>query len=97
MMYMSPTIHERDNEFGILTVVSSLSPECDLEFEILNIVFEFGVASVILLLLKTMELLQNGCNPNPGATPLFSIRAVSLVSSESCCSVDGRGSVLTDP
>ena len=34
MMYMSPTIHDRDNEFGILTVVSSLSPECDFEFEI---------------------------------------------------------------
>ena len=39
MMYMSPTIHERDNEFGVLTVVSSLNPECGFEFEILNIVF----------------------------------------------------------
>ena len=38
--------------------------------------------------LKTMELLKNGLQPHSGATPLFSIRAVSQASSQSCCSVD---------
>ena len=41
-----------------------------------------------LFTLKTMESLKNGLQPQSGVTPLFSIRTVSLVSSQSCCSVD---------
>ena len=41
----------------------------------------------ILLSLKTMESLQNGVATHLQATSLFSMRTVSLVSSQSCCSV----------
>ena len=41
----------------------------------------------ILPSLKTMESLQNGFATHFGATPLFSMREVSLVSSQHCCSV----------
>ena len=42
----------------------------------------------ILFSLKTIESLQNGVATYFQATPLFSMRTVSLVSSQSCCSVD---------
>ena len=35
---------------------------------------------VILFSMKTMELCENGLQPHSGATPLFSMRTVSLVS-----------------
>ena len=39
---------------------------------------------VILVSLKTMELLKNGLQPHSGVTPLFSMTTVSLASSQSC-------------
>ena len=42
----------------------------------------------ILFSLKTMESLKNGLQPNSGVTPLFSMRTVSLASSQSCCCID---------
>ena len=42
----------------------------------------------ILFSLKTIELLENGLQPQSGATPLVSIRTVSLASSRSCDSID---------
>ena len=44
--------------------------------------------TVILFSLKTMESLQNGVATHFGATALFSIRPVSLASSQHCRSVD---------
>ena len=43
---------------------------------------------VILVRLKTMQLIQNGLQPYSGATPLFSMRTGSVASSQSCCSGD---------
>ena len=42
----------------------------------------------IMFSLKTMELLENWLQPHSGVTPLFSLRTVSLASSQSCWSVD---------
>ena len=36
----------------------------------------------------TMESFENGLQPYPVATPLFSMRTELLASSQSCCSVD---------
>ena len=44
----------------------------------------------ILFSLKTMELLENRLQPHSGVTPLFSIRTESLVSSQSCRSIDAE-------
>ena len=41
-----------------------------------------------LFLLKTIKLIENGLQPKSGATPLFSMRTVSLPSLQSCLSVD---------
>ena len=43
---------------------------------------------VIQLSTKTIESLQNGLQPYSGVNPLFSMRAVSLLSSQRCRSVD---------
>ena len=43
---------------------------------------------VILISLKTMELIKNGLQPHSGVTPLFSMTTVLLASSQSCRSVD---------
>ena len=42
----------------------------------------------ILFSLKTTGSLENGLQSNSGMTPLFSMTAVSLASSQSCCSID---------
>ena len=42
----------------------------------------------ILFSLKTMESLENGLQTQSETTPLFSMRAILLVLSQSCCSVD---------
>ena len=42
----------------------------------------------ILFPLKTMDLLENGLQPQSGVTPLFSMKMVSLVSSQSSRSID---------
>ena len=47
-----------------------------------------AVTLVILFSLKTMECLENGLQPQPGATPLYSMRAVSLMSWQHCRSID---------
>ena len=47
-----------------------------------------AITLAILFSLKTMEVLENGLQPQSGMTSLFSMRTVSLVSSQSCCSVD---------
>ena len=47
-------------------------------------------ASSILFSLKTMESLQNEIVTHFSATPLFSIRTVTLASSQSCRSVDAN-------
>ena len=41
-----------------------------------------------ILLLKTMESLENGLQPHSGVAPLYSMRTVSLASLQSCRSVD---------
>ena len=46
---------------------------------------------VIPFLLKTMESLENGLQPQSGLTPLFSMRTESPVSWQSCPSIDGDG------
>ena len=46
------------------------------------------ITLAILLRLKTMESLQNGVAIHFRVTPLFSMRTVSLASSQSCCSID---------
>ena len=56
----------------------------------------------ILLSLKTIESLQNWVATHIGAIPLFSMRAISLASSQHCRSVDGDAGgqckqALTDP
>ena len=38
--------------------------------------------------LKTIKSLENALQPHSGVTPLFSMRTVSLASSQSCRSVD---------
>ena len=43
---------------------------------------------VILVSLKTMQSLKNGLQSHSKVTPLFSMRAVALASSQSCRSVD---------
>ena len=43
---------------------------------------------VILFSLKLMEMLENGLQPQSGATPLFSMRTGLLASSQRCQSVD---------
>ena len=47
-----------------------------------------GVTLAILLSLKTMESLQNGVTTHFQATPLLSMRTVSLASLQSSCSVN---------
>ena len=47
-----------------------------------------AMALAILFSLKTMESLQNGVATHYGATALFSIRLVSLASSQDCHRVD---------
>ena len=43
---------------------------------------------MILFSMKTMKSLENGLQPQSGATPLFSMRTVSLASWQSCRSID---------
>ena len=42
----------------------------------------------ILFSLKTMESLENGLQPQSGATPLFLMRTESLASLQNCRSID---------
>ena len=46
------------------------------------------VTLVILFLLKIMECLKNGFQPQSEATPLLLMKAVTLASSQNCCSID---------
>ena len=43
---------------------------------------------VILFSLKSIELFENRLQPHSGATPLFSMRTISLASLQSCSSID---------
>ena len=49
------------------------------------------MALAILLLMKTVESLQNGFVALSGGTPLFSIIEVSLASAQHCCCVETYG------
>ena len=51
-----------------------------------------AIKLAILFSLKTMESLKNGLQPYSGATQLFSIRIISLASSQSCRSIDADAS-----
>ena len=42
----------------------------------------------ILLVLKTMDLLENGLQPHSGVTPSFSMRTLLLATTRSCRSID---------
>ena len=53
-----------------------------------NVSVNVVIMLAILFSLKTMKLLENGLQPHSGVTPLFSMRIVSLASSQSCCNVD---------
>ena len=47
-----------------------------------------AITLAILFSLTTMESLENGLQSNSGVAPLFSMTAVSLMSLQSCHSVD---------